>query len=55
MEETVLFTRKPVQIAELVAVPTLALIVILAGLPFVGRKWASTIPSSSYLSRRGST
>ena len=36
MEETVLVTRKPAQIAELVAVPTVALIVILAGLPFVG-------------------
>ncbi len=31
-----LVTRKPAQIAELVAVPTVALIVILAGLPFVG-------------------
>ncbi len=30
------FTRKPAQIAELLAVPTVALIVILAGLPLVG-------------------
>ena len=36
MEETVHFTRKAAQVAELVAVPTVALIVILAGLPFVG-------------------
>ena len=31
-----LFDRKPAQLAELVGVPTVALVLILAGLPFVG-------------------